>query len=49
MGARLAYGFLLAVFVLIMGFPVASAMFPSLTPKPGFLGMGMGGGWERWA
>jgi uncharacterized protein DUF6789 len=39
----LAYGFLLAVFVLIIGFPVVGAMFSSLTPKPGFLGMGMGG------
>src|SRR5260370_10915357 len=35
----LTYGFLLAVFVLIMGFPVVGAMFSSLTPKPGFLGM----------
>ena len=39
----LTYGFLLAVFVLIIGFPLVGAMFSSLTPKPGFLGMGMGG------
>jgi uncharacterized membrane protein (DUF485 family) len=39
----LTYGFLLAVFVLIMGFPVVGAMFSSLTPKPGFLGMSIGG------
>ncbi len=39
----LTYGFLLAVFVLIIGFPVLGAMFSSLTPKPGFLGMGIGG------
>jgi hypothetical protein len=39
----LTYGFLLAVFVLIIGFPLVGAMFSSLTPKPGFLGMGMAG------
>jgi hypothetical protein len=39
----LTYGFLLAVFVLVIGFPLVGAMFSSLTPKPGFLGMGMGG------
>ncbi|HET9000930.1 MAG TPA: DUF6789 family protein [bacterium] len=39
----LTYGFLLAIFVLIIGFPVVGAMFPSFTPKPGFLGMGLGG------
>ncbi len=39
----LTYGFLLAVFVLIIGFPMVGAMFSSPTPKPGFLAMGMGG------
>ncbi len=39
----LTSGFLLAVFVLIIGFPLVGAMFSSLTPRPGFLGMGMGG------
>jgi len=39
----LTYGFLLAAFVLIIGFPLVGAMFSSLTPKPGFLGIGMGG------
>ena len=39
----LSYGFLLAIFVLGIGFPLVGAMFPSLAPKPGFLGMGMGG------
>ncbi len=39
----LIYGLLLAIFVLLIGFPLVGAMFASLTPKPGFLAMGMGG------
>jgi len=39
----LRYGFLLAIFVLVIGFSLVGAMFPSLAPQPGFLGMGMGG------
>jgi uncharacterized membrane protein YagU involved in acid resistance len=39
----LIYGFMLAAFVLIIGFPLVGTMFASLTLKPGFLSMGMGG------
>lgn len=39
----LSYGFLLAAFVLVIGFPVVGALFSSLTSKPGFLGMRIGG------
>lgn len=39
----LEYGLILAIFVLVIGFPLVGAMFSSLTPKPGFLALGMGG------
>lgn len=39
----LTYGLVLAMVVGIAGFPLVGGMFPSLTPKPGFLGFGSGG------
>jgi hypothetical protein len=37
------FGLLLGIFVLIIGFPLVGAMFPSLAPQPGFLALGLGG------
>ncbi len=37
------YGLAVGLFVLILGFPAVGAMFAAMTPKPGFLALGMGG------